>query len=172
MLFFFQVVLAILGKQGYSRTAVPGEASLLLLNTCAIRDRAEQKIWSRLGVLRSLAQPDLPAGRAPAPTGLLHPPPGRRPVIGVLGCMAERLKERMLAPGSGVDLVAGPDAYRDLPRLLAALEVGNSACPFHCASLTTDACELGSFIEQLLPGVLMSVRWTSCASCGYPCLGG
>jgi len=73
------------------------------LNTCAIRDHAEAKIWSRLGSLR--------AEKTRRKEKAL--------VVGVLGCMAERLKEQLLEKEKIVDLVAGPDAYRDLPQLLS-----------------------------------------------------
>ncbi len=73
------------------------------MNTCAIRDHAETKIWSRLGSLRAEK-----TRRKEKPL-----------VVGVLGCMAERLKEQLLEKEKVVDLVAGPDAYRDLPQLLS-----------------------------------------------------
>lgn len=75
----------------------------MFLNTCAIRDHAEAKIWSRLGTLRAEK-----TRRKEKPL-----------VVGVLGCMAERLKEQLLEKEKVVDLVAGPDAYRDLPQLLS-----------------------------------------------------
>ena len=119
-----QVVLAVLRTAGYARTSEPQGADLILLNTCAIRERAEQKIWSRLGVLRQVhLQPKGTSDRL-AQAGdqaPCHPP--SKPVIGVLGCMAERIKVKLLDKSTGVDLVAGPDAYRDLPRLLGILQV-------------------------------------------------
>lgn len=96
---------------------------IIFLNTCAIRDNAEKRIWGRLNHLKH------PVRRSPG-TG---PLPGRRqarrdgrnkkPIIGLLGCMAERLKARLLEE-EAVDLVVGPDAYRDLPRLLDIVEAG------------------------------------------------
>jgi tRNA-2-methylthio-N6-dimethylallyladenosine synthase len=85
------------------------EADVILLNTCAIRDNAEQKVWSRLREIRSTKKrnEDL--------------------VVGVLGCMAERLKNELLEKEKLVDLVVGPDAYRDLPNLIAAAESGQKA---------------------------------------------
>jgi tRNA-2-methylthio-N6-dimethylallyladenosine synthase len=83
------------------------QADVHLLMTCSIRDRAEERIWTRLNMLRKVQR--------------------RRPlVIGVLGCMAERLKSRLL-DGGIVDVVAGPDAYRDLPRLLAHHQLTDEA---------------------------------------------
>ena len=100
-----QVVGRILVDSGLREAPVGEEADIVLLNTCAIREKAEAKIWGRLQTLRSGG-----GGGGGAS-------PGR--TVGVLGCMAERLKERLLDAKDGADLVVGPDAYRDLPRLLA-----------------------------------------------------
>ncbi len=100
-----EVVISVLESDGYSLCTKLSDASLILINTCSIRENAEQKIWSRLEYLRTLKRKD------------------RDLYVGVLGCMAERLKERLLENGV-VDLVAGPDSYRDLPVLLAALSGG------------------------------------------------
>ncbi len=95
-----EVVLSILQDEGYSLTDNIEEASLILANTCSIRDNAEQRIWGRIDQFRlqKKSNPDV--------------------IIGILGCMAERLKEKLLAK---VDLVAGPDSYRSLPTLLKAV---------------------------------------------------
>ena len=95
-----EIVLSILQDEGYRYTECVEEADVILLNTCSIRDNAEQRIRSRLRELGPFKRKK----------------PGVR--IGILGCMAERLKERLLEGDSPVDVVAGPDAYRDLPRLL------------------------------------------------------
>ena len=100
-----EVVLAILSKSGYVLCKEADLADLVLINTCAIRDNAEQRILGRLDIYRQLKQKR---------RGLL---------VGVIGCMAERLKDKLLEHPA-VDLVAGPDAYRDLPRLLAILRDG------------------------------------------------
>ena len=92
-----EVVLSILQKNGYSLTEDIGKADVILANTCSIRDNAEQRIWGRIEQFR------LQKKRNP------------QVVIGILGCMAERLKDRLLEK---VDLVAGPDSYRSLPSLL------------------------------------------------------
>ena len=104
-----QVVGRILVDAGYAEAPTSAEADIVLLNTCAIRDQAEAKIWGRIQMLRHEDKQ-----------------PGRQRTVGVLGCMAERLKERLLDKKDGADLVAGPDAYRDLPRLL-----GLSDAPAH-----------------------------------------
>ena len=82
------------------------EADIILINTCSVRDNAEQRIWGRLSEMRRL--------RRKKPTLL----------VGVIGCMAERLKEELLESGKGVDIVAGPDTYRDLPKLCREAEGG------------------------------------------------
>ena len=101
-----EIVASILAHEGYSTTRDPEEADLVLLNTCAIRDNAEVRIRGRLNYLRSVKK------RNPGMT------------IGVLGCMAERLKEKLLDQEKLVDLVVGPDAYRDLPNLIEQVETG------------------------------------------------
>lgn len=95
-----EVVLSILQGEGYSLTENIDEADLILANTCSIRDNAEQRIWGRIDQFRlqKKTRPNV--------------------IIGILGCMAERLKEKLLEK---VDLVAGPDSYRSLPSLLKAI---------------------------------------------------
>ncbi|MDX2413836.1 MAG: tRNA (N6-isopentenyl adenosine(37)-C2)-methylthiotransferase MiaB [Bacteroidales bacterium] len=95
-----EVVVSIMEDNGYSVTEDIKEADLILVNTCSIRDNAEQRIWGRLDLFKSIKRKK---------TGLL---------IGVIGCMAERLKEQLLEADKMVDIVVGPDAYRDLPRLV------------------------------------------------------
>lgn len=104
-----EVVTSILMEQGYSTTSNIQEADTILLNTCAIRENAEQKIRHRLQSFKPLK------AKNPHLT------------VGILGCMAERLKTKLLEEEKIVDLVAGPDAYRDLPRLLEEIEDGNKA---------------------------------------------
>lgn len=104
-----EVVASILRKSGYSTTKILSEADLVLINTCAIRENAEQKVRSRLKVINA-SKKDNPKLK-----------------IGVLGCMAERLKQQFLEEEKMVDLVVGPDAYRDLPKLLEEVEVGYKA---------------------------------------------
>ncbi len=101
-----EVVVAILQKQDYEVTEKMEEADLLLVNTCSIRDNAEQRVNKRIAEF----------GRQKKLNGNL--------VVGVIGCMAERLKEQLLEDDRSVDLVVGPDAYRELPALLAEVEVG------------------------------------------------
>jgi tRNA-2-methylthio-N6-dimethylallyladenosine synthase len=99
-----ELVLGLLGRDGYVRTDDPGAADVLLVNTCAVRDHAEQRVLSRLGELKG------------------HKRPGG--VLGVMGCMAQRLGPRLLERVPQVDLVVGPDGYRGLPGLIARARLG------------------------------------------------
>lgn len=101
-----EIVASILAGEGYGSTAVMEEADLILVNTCSIREKAEDTVRQRLKVFNKNKL--------------------RRPgtLIGVLGCMAERLKKKLLEQEKLVDIVVGPDAYRDLPKLLEGAEDG------------------------------------------------
>lgn len=101
-----EIVASILAKQGYGITTNIFDADLVLLNTCSIRDKAEQTVRQRLNSINQIKQQK---------PGLL---------IGVLGCMAERLKAKLLEEEKLVDIVVGPDAYRSLPELLTEAETG------------------------------------------------
>ena len=104
-----EVVASVLQMAGYELTESVDDADAILLNTCSIRDNAEQKIVARLQYLASLRRKR---------TGRL--------IVGVIGCMAERLQHELIDK-HGVDVVAGPDAYLDLPALFAAAEAGEKA---------------------------------------------
>lgn len=104
-----EVVAAILKTVGYDFTESPEEADVLLINTCSVRDNAEKRVTGRIENLQALRRKN-----------------GNPAIIGVLGCMAERVKERLLTE-YGVDLVAGPDAYSDLPNMLSDVESGHKA---------------------------------------------
>ncbi|EPY85043.1 CDK5 regulatory subunit-associated protein 1 [Camelus ferus] len=108
-----EIAWSILQKSGYLRTSNLQEADVILLVTCSIREKAEQTIWNRLQQLKVLKSKRL-RSRVPLK-------------IGILGCMAERLKEEILNREKMVDILAGPDAYRDLPRLLAVAKSGQQA---------------------------------------------
>uniref|UniRef100_A0A667G2N1 Mitochondrial tRNA methylthiotransferase CDK5RAP1 n=1 Tax=Lynx canadensis TaxID=61383 RepID=A0A667G2N1_LYNCA len=108
-----EIAWSVLQKSGYLRTRNLQEADVILLVTCSIREKAEQTIWNRLHQLKALKTKRL---RSRVPLR-----------IGILGCMAERLKEEILNREKMVDILAGPDAYRDLPRLLAVAESGQQA---------------------------------------------
>lgn len=104
-----EVVASILEMDGFELTEHILEADLILVNTCSIRDNAEQKVASRLAYFNSLKRNK-----------------GKKPILGVLGCMAERVKETLIE-AFNVDLVAGPDAYLDLPNLIGAVQQGEKA---------------------------------------------
>ena len=107
-----EVVASVLETVGYEIVPTVEEADAVLLNTCSIRDNAEQKIVSRLAYLSSLRRK--------------RPKDASRLIVGVIGCMAERVKEELVSK-HGVDLVAGPDSYLDLPNLFASVEAGEKA---------------------------------------------
>ena len=102
-----EIVVSIMQEEGYRYTENIDEADIVLINTCSIRDNAEQRIWGRLSAMRQLKK--------------------RKPslIVGIIGCMAERLKEQLIEKGTGVDIVAGPDTYRTLPQLVRTAEGGN-----------------------------------------------
>jgi tRNA-2-methylthio-N6-dimethylallyladenosine synthase len=99
-----ELILGVLGAEGYQRTDDPADADVMLVNTCAVRDNAEQRVLGRLGELQR------------------HLSPGD--VLGVVGCMAQRLGPQLQERVPRVNLVAGPDAYRKLPDLLAMAACG------------------------------------------------
>ena len=104
-----EVVASVLADAGYAPAVSIHEADIILVNTCSIRENAEQRVWGRLDLFRAQKK--------------------KRPhvIVGVLGCMAERLKEKLLESDKMVDMVVGPDAYRDLPMLVETASTGHSA---------------------------------------------
>uniref|UniRef100_A0A2N9GQY8 CDK5RAP1-like protein n=1 Tax=Fagus sylvatica TaxID=28930 RepID=A0A2N9GQY8_FAGSY len=114
-----EIVLSIMKNAGYSEAVdVPESAEIIFINTCAIRDNAEQRVWQRLNYfwfLKRHWKSNVASGRSQS----IHPPK-----VVVLGCMAERLKDKILDADKMVDVVCGPDAYRDLPRLLEEVDYG------------------------------------------------
>ena len=104
-----EVVASVLSDAGYAPAGSIGEADIILVNTCSIRENAEQRVWGRLDLFRAQKK--------------------KRPqvIVGVLGCMAERLKEKLLESDKMVDMVVGPDAYRDLPMLVETAVSGHEA---------------------------------------------
>jgi tRNA-2-methylthio-N6-dimethylallyladenosine synthase len=104
-----EIVTSIMEQEGFDTTSDAKEADLILINTCSIRDRAEQTVRKRLNHFNGLKK---------------HKP---EVTVGVLGCMAERLKSKLLEEEKIVDLVVGPDAYRDLPNLISKVDDGHKA---------------------------------------------
>ncbi|XP_078442119.1 methylthiotransferase [Wolffia australiana] len=114
-----EIVLSIMKKEGYAEVVPdPESAEVIFINTCAIRDNAEQKVWHRLNYFWFLKR----EWKTNVSTGRAHS--SCPPKIVVLGCMAERLKDKILDADKMVDVVCGPDAYRDLPRLLEEVDYG------------------------------------------------
>ena len=105
-----EIVASILSENGFNTTSILEEADLVLVNTCSIRDKAEQTIRKRLQKYNAVKRDVNPKMK-----------------VGVLGCMAERLKDKFLEEEKIVDLVVGPDAYKDLPNLLQEVEEGRDA---------------------------------------------
>jgi len=105
-----EIVASILSGEGFSTTNDIEKADLVFVNTCSIREKAEQTIRKRLQIYNSIKKKKNPAM-----------------VVGVLGCMAERLKEKFLEQEKLVDIVVGPDAYRDLPNLIKQVDDGRKA---------------------------------------------
>ena len=104
-----EVVASVLVDAGYLPVREITQADIILVNTCSIRENAEQRVWGRLDLFRAQKK--------------------KRPqvIVGVLGCMAERLKEKLLESNKMVDMVIGPDAYRDLPMLVETAATGHAA---------------------------------------------
>lgn len=102
-----EVVASIMGQAGYETTEIQEEADAILLNTCSVRENAEQKIYARLEFLQSLKRK-------------------KNIIIGVLGCMAERVQDELINR-HGADIVCGPDSYLSLPELFASAELGHKA---------------------------------------------
>ena len=128
-----EVVATMMSMAGYELTEDDNLAAAVLINTCSIRDNAEQKIYGRITYWNSLRRKL-----------------GRHIIIGVIGCMAERLKERLIEE-YGVDIVAGPDAYLDLPNLVGAAETGNKAINIDLSTTETyrDIIEPQSILNEL-----------------------
>ncbi|HNY06115.1 MAG TPA: tRNA (N6-isopentenyl adenosine(37)-C2)-methylthiotransferase MiaB, partial [Candidatus Egerieousia sp.] len=106
-----EVALSILHKAGYERCKEIADADAILINTCSVRDNAEQRVLGRLDVfMQEKKKRKQNSKNSKAPDGAAK----QGPVIGVLGCMGQRLKEKLLE-NPAVDFVAGPDAYRNLP---------------------------------------------------------
>ena len=113
-----EVIASVMQMAGYTPASTLDEADAVFMNTCSIRDNAEQKIWNRLDFFHALKK--------------------KRPrlIVGVLGCMAERVKEDLIEH-HGVDLVAGPDAYLSLPGLMASAEAGQKAIDVELSTTET-----------------------------------
>jgi len=130
-----EVVASILEIDGFTLTDKLAEADLVLMNTCSIRDNAEQKIISRLQYFQSQKKK------------------GKKMVIGILGCMAERVKEKLISENHA-DIVVGPDAYLDLPNLIGAVQRGEKAINIELSTTET--------YKDIIPTRLGNIK-----ICGY-----
>ena len=147
-----EVVASVMQLAGYQLTDNDDKADAVLLNTCSIRDNAEQKIFSRLQYWNSLRRKS-----------------GRRILIGVIGCMAERLKDK-LAEEYGVDIVAGPDSYLDLPSLVASAEQGHKAINTELSTTETYRDVMPHRIGNPISGFISIMRGCNnfCSYCIVP----
>lgn len=162
------IVRSILLAAGHQDTASIDEAELILTNTCAVRENAETKVFNRLKYFQSLRDKYRVSLRRAMKSSRLQSNQSdidmntnymveNLPLVGVLGCMAERLKEKLLDE-KAVDLVCGPDAYRDLPRLLSIAV--NKSLVRSQESDTNEAVTLTSSADQLAANVKLSLEET------------
>ena len=146
-----EVVAAIMQTTDCEMVDCVEEADIVVLNTCSIRDNAEQKVLGRLQFMNSLRHKK----------GKL--------IVGVLGCMAERVKEELIN-NCGVDLVAGPDAYNDLPNLVGAVECGEKAINIELSTVETYKDILPRKIGKSISGFISIMRGCNnyCSYCVVP----
>ena len=148
-----EVIAAVLAQAGYRTVDSVDEADAVILNTCSIRDAAERRVMARIAELRAMRRNR-----------------NERLVIGVVGCMAERLGPG-LAEKYGVDLVAGPDAYLDLPALMAAAEAGQAAVNVELSTTETYADVIPARLgAQRISGFVSIMRGCNnfCSYCIVP----
>lgn len=157
-----EVVAAILQTTDAECTDNLDEADIILLNTCSIRDNAEQKVQHRLQELHALT---VKRSKSEA----VAPPTAQRSTIGVIGCMAERMGEELLRDYH-VDFVAGPDAYLDLPNLIAQCEQGHQAINVQLSTTETYADILPARIGKQISGFVSIMRGCNnfCSYCVVP----
>ena len=146
-----EVVAAIMQTADCQMTDDWHEADIILLNTCSIRDNAEQKVVSRLRELRALTRQE------------------HRPTMGVIGCMAERMGEELIKDYK-VDFVAGPDAYMDIPNLLAQCELGQKAINIELSKTETYREVMPARIGKSISGFVSIMRGCNnfCSYCVVP----
>ena len=146
-----EVVAAIMQTADCQMTDDWHEADIILLNTCSIRDNAEQKVVSRLRELRALTRKE------------------HRPTMGVIGCMAERMGEELIKDYK-VDFVAGPDAYIDIPNLLAQCELGQKAINIELSKTETYREVMPARIGKSISGFVSIMRGCNnfCSYCVVP----
>ena len=153
-----EVVAAIMQTAGYEPCETFADADVVMLNTCSVRDNAEQKIITRLHVMH--ADERVLQKQEPART---------RKIIGVIGCMAERMGEELIRE-QGIQFVAGPDAYLDLPNLLAQCELGKTAVNVALSTTETYKEILPARIGKAISGFVSIMRGCNnfCSYCVVP----
>lgn len=146
-----EVVTAIMQGEDYSLTENAEEADAVIINTCSIRDNAEQRVLGRLGYFQSFKKKK------------------KHFLIGVIGCMAERLQDELVRT-CGVDFVAGPDAYLDLPNLVGAAERGEKAVNVQLSTTETYKDVLPARIGKTISGFVSIMRGCNnfCSYCIVP----
>ena len=159
-----EVVAAILQTTDAELTEQWEDADIILLNTCSIRDNAEQKVGARLRELKALT-----AKRSNSPKDGLTSNRRSRPIIGVIGCMAERIGQELI-DDFGVDFVAGPDAYLDIPNLLAQCEQGHKAMNVELSTTETYRQIIPARIGRSISGFVSIMRGCNnfCSYCVVP----
>ena len=136
-----EVIASVMQMAGYSVAETLEEADAVFMNTCSIRDNAEQKILNRLEFFHSLKKKK------------------KRLIVGVLGCMAERVKDDLIT-NHHVDLVVGPDAYLTLPDLIAAVETGEKAINVELSTTET----YRDVIRRVSAAIIFRVLYPSCVA--------
>jgi tRNA-2-methylthio-N6-dimethylallyladenosine synthase len=146
-----EVVASIMQMDGFELTDKITEADAIFVNTCSIRDNAEQKVIQRLKYFQSLKRKN------------------KKLIIGVIGCMAERVKDELIA-GYGVNIVVGPDAYLDIPNLIGSVEQGNKAINVELSTTETYRDVLPSRIGNQISGFISIMRGCNnfCSYCIVP----
>lgn len=160
-----EVVAAIMQTTDAVLTDRWNDADIIILNTCSIRDNAEQKVASRLVELKALTA----RGRKPKSESQEPKAENRKPIIGVIGCMAERIGQELIDK-FGVDFVAGPDAYLDIPNLLAQAEQGHKAMNVELSTTETYRQILPARIGRSISGFVSIMRGCNnfCSYCVVP----
>ena len=159
-----EVVAAILQTTDAQITERWEDADILILNTCSVRDNAEQKVGSRLRELKAHIK-----NRKSTFSNLKSKVENREPIIGVIGCMAERMGQELIND-FGVDFVAGPDAYLDIPNLLAQCEQGHKALNVELSTTETYRQIIPARIGRSISGFVSIMRGCNnfCSYCVVP----
>ena len=159
-----EVVAAIMQTTDAEMTERWEDADIIILNTCSIRDNAEQKVGSRLRELKGLLR-----NNKSKISNLKSQIDNRKPIIGVIGCMAERMGKELLDE-YGVDFVAGPDAYLDIPNLLAQCEAGHKAMNVELSTTETYRQIVPARIGRSISGFVSIMRGCNnfCSYCVVP----